>query len=1167
MGGSASGDRSNAFRARHPSLRKSLRELGVASSALGSSALGGGGGGMAFPGAGDATPGSASSAAAASGGVGSGSGSGSGSGGGALSYASEAAAHRLLARSGRGFDSAQFGRDARELETRSHIAASSSAAAAAAAAATGTTPAGGAGTGTIASLMAPGTPFGVRSGLLLTDRSTPGSSVGFGTPGGAGAGMTANAGGIGGAGGGRGVQLQHHPSSSAAGAAAVAAPDLATFLSRNHAANVLRILSSTRIDAETSANGIVCARMQQDWTEERVHLARGMGMPHLAAAQLQAHQRKQQQQQQQHHGGPAAATAAPATPGGPATPYALRFGSSGAPTPAYDRGGGRDAATAASATNAAGGVGGGGLLGPASLTNITDFVSSTAQVTPPAPLNGASVGAHATLVADLNDSRRRALLNEPMLTGGEGGGGAAAGGLMSAEEMLMHIKEILSNGISTYAAPNTATAAGGGQSSLHAAAIQAVDRGYNTALDVVGALVMMSATSTNGSSDTTRSNAAGSLLYLAEQFRSHILSRVRSSAMSGSAASAEGGGGSNNGFANDVATYVNLELGHISSSGAVTGAAVSPWRKLYRCLRCGDVAAALATIQHGFSSVGGAGNDDDTAAAVAAVVKALAKFQGGKNSVWSAAATSGGGIEGLLSSVPSAAIDAVVELCHGSANTSSQGDGEASYRTACLSLLCLGQSRPGIGDGGGADAAGGSGSSAAASTVEDYLYEALWSAFFQQSNDACTAAVSNLGASVRHWGPAHFEEEDDTGGGGMSFVSDTGTNQPPLSGGWSYAIPLLASQQFESALTYLARVGGPAGLLQATHLAILMHLARIDLGDLTSGSISGGERGGRVLLTSLLSSYASTLQEARAALEYLVLIPDPVSAGASRSIVTTSRTAKAYVQGLILESRAFEALAGLIGPDGKRVPPSQDMNGRAGALDAHFSPSEVSSLLAGAADDARRRSNAADAAELLSLAGKYADLLSVLNSELASLLVVDDADADMMGQRQFWRSAADAFHNLHLSGGPNHVMANLEVERRLDLGGTFKLIMNLMVFFDRCQARDWEGAWTLIDALGVFPSTEDDMSRSVANYQTLDSILKGKPFRHAAIGAMESLYQQHSVLKARLGGSQTSEAAGAINQGLEDLRARARLLVTFVGLCRLEGDVSARIARMEAYMV
>mmetsp|Transcript_20186 Transcript_20186/g.43518 ORF Transcript_20186/g.43518 Transcript_20186/m.43518 type:complete len:125 (-) Transcript_20186:11-385(-) len=124
-----------------------------------------------------------------------------------------------------------------------------------------------------------------------------------------------------------------------------------------------------------------------------------------------------------------------------------------------------------------------------------------------------------------------------------------------------------------------------------------------------------------------------------------------------------------------------------------------------------------------------------------------------------------------------------------------------------------------------------------------------------------------------------------------------------------------------------------------------------------------------------------------------------------------------------------------------------------------------------------------------------------------------------------------------------------------------------MVFFDRCQARDWEGAWTLIDALGVFPSTEDDMRRSVANYQTLDSILKGKPFRQAAIGAMESLYQQHSVLKARLGGAQTSEAAGAINQGLEDLRARARLLVTFVGLCRLEGDVSARIARMEAYMV
>lgn len=106
--------------------------------------------------------------------------------------------------------------------------------------------------------------------------------------------------------------------------------------------------------------------------------------------------------------------------------------------------------------------------------------------------------------------------------------------------------------------------------------------------------------------------------------------------------------------------------------------------------------------------------------------------------------------------------------------------------------------------------------------------------------------------------------------------------------------------------------------------------------------------------------------------------------------------------------------------------------------------------------------------------------------------------------------------------------------------------MNLMVFFDRCQIRDWEGAWSLIDEIGLFPSEEETMSRNVANYQALDTALKGKPFRRAVLYTMESLYQQHSALKGRLGGSQSSQEAGTINQRLGDLRRRARLLVTLL---------------------
>ena len=510
----------------------------------------------------------------------------------------------------------------------------------------------------------------------------------------------------------------------------------------------------------------------------------------------------------------------------------------------------------------------------------------------------------------------------------------------------------------------------------------------------------------------------------------------------------------------------------------------------------------------------------------------------------------------------------VAELRHTMVtSTGGNAGGDSAYLTACLSLLCLGSTSQ-IDDG-GADAGGGNGASSAASTVEDYLYEGLWGAFFQQKFDATAAVISSLGESVRHFGPSHFEDDGDVLGGQSLGITSSRANETPLSGGWAFAIPLIICQQFESALTYLAKVGGPAGLLQATHLALTLYLGGIELVDLRSPHPSASSSGS-ILLTSLLSSYASTLSsKASAALEYLILIPDSAShAGPTAPMSTVSRTAKAYVQSLIVESGAFEDLAGVMGPDGNRMCPDGSNSNAPGFLDTHFSPSEISDLLSAASSEALRRGRGQDAAELLSLAGRYTALLSLLNSELASLLVVEDpADQELADKRAFWRAAGDNFHSIHLQGEPNHVLAALEAENRLDLTSTFALIMNLMVFFDRCQSRDWEGAWSLIDEIGLFPSEEETMSRKVANYQALDAALKGKPFRRTVLFTMESLYQQHSALKGRLGGSQSSQEAGAINQRLGDLRRRARLLVTFAGLCRLDGDVSAKIARMEAYMV
>ena len=84
---------------------------------------------------------------------------------------------------------------------------------------------------TTTSMVEPKTPFGVRSGLLL-------SGIGR----------------------------------TAAGGPPAAEADLPTYLSAHHAANVSRILDATRLSAERSAGAIVRARLEQDWLTERMRM-------------------------------------------------------------------------------------------------------------------------------------------------------------------------------------------------------------------------------------------------------------------------------------------------------------------------------------------------------------------------------------------------------------------------------------------------------------------------------------------------------------------------------------------------------------------------------------------------------------------------------------------------------------------------------------------------------------------------------------------------------------------------------------------------------------------------------------------------------------------------------------------------------------------------------
>jgi len=84
------------------------------------------------------------------------------------------------------------------------------------------------------------------------------------------------------------------------------------------------------------------------------------------------------------------------------------------------------------------------------------------------------------------------------------------------------------------------------------------------------------------------------------------------------------------------------------------------------------------------------------------------------------------------------------------------------------------------------------------------------------------------------------------------------------------------------------------------------------------------------------------------------------------------------VQILLLETRQFEVLAGKIEPSGTRSN---------GALNAHFSRTQVSSFLVDAANHAVRVvGKPADTAKLLVLSGRFGALFELMNRELASYL-------------------------------------------------------------------------------------------------------------------------------------------------------------------------------------
>lgn len=397
------------------------------------------------------------------------------------------------------------------------------------------------------------------------------------------------------------------------------------------------------------------------------------------------------------------------------------------------------------------------------------------------------------------------------------------------------------------------------------------------------------------------------------------------------------------------------------------------------------------------------------------------------------------------------------------------------------------------------------------STIEDFLFGRISMALLQKDPEA---ALVQLGSMIQSYGPSYFGDSE--------------------SGGWSYSLPLLMTQQYNKALTHLVEFGSNLGLLQATHLGLLLSNASIELSDLGHGSTAAqGD-----LAASLLVAYAGRLLAeptagSLAALEYLMLIRK------------RDRMRK-EVASLIAKTGDLDKLAGRVDENGVRH------GGE--ALGKHFSDQELSIILGDSAEMLLRENGDQQklgaAAMCYMLAGRYDNVLRLLNDMLCPPNQQDAA-------RMFWIEQTKIFHQLYLEKN-THVLKVLKLDGKLNLIQTSRYLIDLNIFFQHLNSGQFSDAWNLARSTKLLPEDRNDIASKQDNYRTvLDETIK-RSFPAFLVGVMKSLYHLHLQTK---------------NMGVRDAIAKDRLfslrdyagvLLSFAGVL---GVASDDLSLVEAMMV
>ncbi len=232
-----------------------------------------------------------------------------------------------------------------------------------------------------------------------------------------------------------------------------------------------------------------------------------------------------------------------------------------------------------------------------------------------------------------------------------------------------------------------------------------------------------------------------------------------------------------------------------------------------------------------------------------------------------------------------------------------------------------------------------------------------------------------------------------------------------------------------------------------------------------------------------------------------------------------------------------------------------------GYIDRHIRNSNVvDDLLSRAAHYLLTTARDAEGAiHLYQLAGRYADVLQELISQIGIVLVPPHND------RAFWKNAAVSFYDTFIQKGLGPVVLLLQKLDQAHLAKTLGDLLNLCSFIELFTEGNIQDALMVLDAIDLLPQQKADVPRFAGKFSSLHPAIR-KATNDILINAMECTRRMYMRRKNEANAEYSGQSSNDMT--LLQLRNRAHAIVCFsISVSSyLRQDTPQRLSQVESSM-